>query len=92
MYAIYFLIGFIFYYNTFLIFSLEYPLSQIKEHEQEIDKLLPHVNNKSSLVQAARVLWKKWIVLKIVFKIPKLDRPKEGILYTHVIIFYTVHN
>lgn len=51
-----------------------------KEHGQEVDKLLPDENNMSSLVQAARVLWKKWIVLKMVFKIPKLDRPKEGII------------
>ncbi|XP_025196702.1 uncharacterized protein LOC112595635 [Melanaphis sacchari] len=57
--------------------NLKYPISQIKEHEEEVDKLLPDVSNKSSLVQAARILWKKWIVLKIVFKIPKLDRPKE---------------
>lgn len=60
-----------------VIENLDYPTSQIKEHEQEIDKLLPDVNNLSSLVQAARILWKKWIILKIVFKIPKLDRPKE---------------
>uniref|UniRef100_A0A2S2NNW2 [histone H3]-lysine(36) N-trimethyltransferase n=1 Tax=Schizaphis graminum TaxID=13262 RepID=A0A2S2NNW2_SCHGA len=58
--------------------NLNYPISQIKEHEDEVDKLLPDVNNTSALVQAARVLWKKWIVLKIVFKIPKLDRPKEA--------------
>ncbi|XP_029344737.1 uncharacterized protein LOC100167890 isoform X2 [Acyrthosiphon pisum] len=60
-----------------IIENLEYPISQIKEHEQEIDKLLPDVKNISPLVKAARILWKKWIVLKIVFKIPKLDRPKE---------------
>ncbi|XP_060855766.1 uncharacterized protein LOC132933510 [Metopolophium dirhodum] len=60
-----------------MIENLEYPISQIKEHEQEIDKLLPDVKNISPLVKAARILWKKWIVLKIVFKIPKLDRPKE---------------
>lgn len=85
----YFIDGLIFYCDNFLIFSLDYPTSQIKEHEQEIDKLLPDVNNLSSLVQAARILWKKWIILKIVFKIPKLDRPKEGILSKHVIIFCT---
>ncbi|CAI6357293.1 unnamed protein product [Macrosiphum euphorbiae] len=60
-----------------IIENLEYPISQIKEHEQEIDKLLPDIKNISSLVKAARILWKKWIVLKIVFKIPKLERPKE---------------
>lgn len=76
----------------FFIFSLEYPVTQIKEHEQEIDKLLPDVENLSSLVQAARILWKKWIILKIVFKIPKLDRPKEeGISHNNLIIFHIVH-
>jgi len=79
--------------NIFIfIFSLEYPVSQIKEHEKEIDKLLPNVENLSSLVKAARILWKKWIILKIVFKIPKLDRPKEeGISYKIVIIFHIAH-
>lgn len=81
---------YILFIYIFFIFSLNYPISQIKEHEDEVDKLLPDVNNTSALVQAARVLWKKWIVLKIVFKIPKLDRPKEGIPYKHyVIILYT---
>lgn len=65
------------YFNIFQITSLEYPVSKIVEHSQEVDKLLPNETD-SSLVQAARVLWKKWIILKMVFKIPKLDRPKEG--------------
>lgn len=58
--------------------SLEYPVSKSEEHSQEVDKLLPEDNSNSPIVEAARILWKKWIVLKMVFKIPKLERPKDG--------------
>ncbi|XP_060861460.1 uncharacterized protein LOC132938562 isoform X2 [Metopolophium dirhodum] len=52
--------------------SLEYPATEIKNHFQEIDSLLPNDNEiKNSLVEKSRALWKKWIVLKMVFKIPK---------------------
>uniref|UniRef100_A0A2S2Q0E3 [histone H3]-lysine(36) N-trimethyltransferase n=2 Tax=Sipha flava TaxID=143950 RepID=A0A2S2Q0E3_9HEMI len=57
--------------------NLDYPVSKSEEHGQEIDKLLPDDKNISLLAQAARVLWKKWIILKMVFKIPKLERPKD---------------
>ncbi|VVC37627.1 Post-SET domain,AT hook, DNA-binding motif,AWS domain,SET domain,SRI, Set2 Rpb1 interacting [Cinara cedri] len=60
-----------------VIENLEYPVSKIIEHGQEVDKLLSDVETDNSLVQVARNLWKKWIILKMVFKIPKLDRPKE---------------
>lgn len=60
------------------MFSLDYPVSKSEEHGQEIDKILPDDKNISLLAQAARVLWKKWIILKMVFKIPKLERPKDG--------------
>lgn len=81
-----------YFFVFYCIFSLNYPISQIEKHEQEINKLLPDVNKLSLLVQAARVLWKKWIVLKMVFKIPKLDRPKEGMSLKHdVIILYIIY-
>ncbi|KAL5242931.1 hypothetical protein ACI65C_010341 [Semiaphis heraclei] len=52
--------------------SLEYPASEIKNHCQEINSLLPNDDEiKNSLVEKSRALWKKWIVLKMVFKIPK---------------------
>lgn len=44
----------------------------------EVDKLLPDEIDISPLVHASRLLWKKWIILKMVFKIPKLERPKES--------------
>lgn len=58
--------------------SLEYPATEIKNHCQEIDILLPNDNEiKNSLVEKSRALWKKWIVLKMVFKIPKkIDQHK----------------
>lgn len=67
-----------FNFDIFFIISLEYPLSQSEEHGKEVDKLLPDKNNVSLLIQVARALWKKWIILKMVFKIPKLERSKEG--------------
>lgn len=49
---------------------------------REIDKILPtNIENDetNSLVEKARALWKKWIVLKIVFKIPKkINQPKPN--------------
>ena len=62
----------------FIIFSLEYPATEIKNHCQKIDSLLPNDNKiKNSLVEKSRALWKKWIVLKMVFKIPKkIDQNK----------------
>jgi len=57
---------------------LEFPLLKKLEHISEVNRLLPDENDILPLVQSARDLWKKWIVLKMVFKIPKLDRPKEG--------------
>jgi len=66
--------------NTFILifFSLEYPATEIQNHCQEIDSLLPNDNEiKNSLVEKSRALWKKWIVLKMVFKIPKkIDQHK----------------
>jgi len=66
--------------NTFILifFSLEYPATEIKNHCQEIDSLLPNDNEiKNCLVEKSRALWKKWIVLKMVFKIPKkIDQHK----------------
>jgi len=61
-----------------IFFSLEYPATEIKNHCQEIDSLLPNDNEiKNSLVEKSRALWKKWIVLKMVFKIPKkIDQNK----------------
>ncbi|XP_060834189.1 uncharacterized protein LOC132917458 [Rhopalosiphum padi] len=58
--------------------SLEYPATEIKNHCQEIDNLLPNDNGIiNSLVKKSRALWKKWIVLKMVFKIPKkIDQHK----------------
>lgn len=73
------MIELIFLKYIFLIYSLDYPVSKTEDHEREVDKLLPHINNISCIVKAARELWKKWIILKMVFKIPKIDRPKEGI-------------
>jgi len=58
---------------------LRCPLSQ----KEEVDKLFPDEDNVSPLVQSARDLWKKWIILKMVFIIPKLDRSKEGISYLY---------
>jgi len=61
-----------------IFFSLEYPATEIKNHCQEIDNLLPNDNGIiNSLVKKSRALWKKWIVLKMVFKIPKkIDQHK----------------
>ncbi|XP_050438814.1 probable histone-lysine N-methyltransferase CG1716 [Adelges cooleyi] len=59
--------------------NLVYPVEKSIEHGQEVDKLLPNEENISPLMLAARVLWKRWIILKMVFKIPKIDRPKEVI-------------
>lgn len=61
----------------FIIIRLDYPVSNFKEHKEKVDSLLSN-KNISPLVNAARNLWKKWIVLKTVFVIPKLDRTKEG--------------
>lgn len=80
MLLFFFLFNTIIYINIHFFFSSEYPLSKSEEHWKKIDKLLPEENNFSSLIQVARVLWKKWIVLKMVFKIPKLERSKEGML------------
>lgn len=67
--------------NTFILifFSLEYPATEIQNHCQEINSLLPNDNEmKNSLVEKSRALWKKWIVLKMVFKIPKkIDQNKS---------------
>jgi len=55
-----------------ILFSLEYPATEIKNHCLEIDSLLPNDDEIiNSLVKKSRALWKKWIVLKMVFKIPK---------------------
>lgn len=55
-----------------IIFRLEHPVTDLLKHNQEIDSMFP-TNNETinSLVEKARDLWKKWIVLKMVFKIPK---------------------
>lgn len=52
---------------------MEYPASELKKHCQEIDNILTtnNENNLNSLIEKARILWKKWIILKMVFKIPK---------------------
>lgn len=57
---------------------------ELQKQCQEIEKLLPNNNNDektvNNLVEKARALWKKWIVLKLVFKIPKkIDLPKPPI-------------
>lgn len=57
---------------------MKYPETKSTEHGLEVEKLLPNENNIAPLTQEARVLWKKWITLRMLFKIPKLDRPKEG--------------
>uniref|UniRef100_A0A2H8TWC6 [histone H3]-lysine(36) N-trimethyltransferase n=2 Tax=Melanaphis sacchari TaxID=742174 RepID=A0A2H8TWC6_9HEMI len=59
--------------------SLEYPATEIKNHCQEIDRFLPNDNEMiNSLVKKSRALWKKWIVLKMVFRIPKkIDQHKR---------------
>ncbi|VVC32419.1 Post-SET domain,AWS domain,SET domain,SRI, Set2 Rpb1 interacting [Cinara cedri] len=53
--------------------SLEYPPTEQQKHCQEIENILPTNNEDKTndLVEKARALWKKWIILKIVFKIPK---------------------
>lgn len=71
------------------MFSLEYPESKSEDHWLEVDKLLPDKNNISELVHASRLLWKKWIILKMVFKIPKLERPKESKLNFNNFLKYT---
>ncbi|XP_025415197.1 uncharacterized protein LOC112686918 isoform X2 [Sipha flava] len=53
---------------------LDYPVIELHKHIQEIDNLLPTNNNSETinvLVEKSRALWKKWIVLKMIFKIPK---------------------
>lgn len=56
----------------------------MQKHCQEIDGIFPTNNNDYEmtvygLVEKARDLWKKWIVLKMVFKIPKkIDQPKPS--------------
>jgi len=61
------------------LFSFDYPVTELQDI-REIDKILPtnnEIDETNSLVEKARALWKKWIVLKIVFKIPKkIDQPK----------------
>lgn len=66
-----------------MLFSLEYPATELQNHYQEINSLLPkNSENVNDLVEKARDLWKKWILLKMVFKIPKLidqQKPTEEI-------------
>lgn len=59
-----------------MLFSLEYPTTEL--HYEEINKLLPKNNETiNGIVEKARGLWKKWIILKMVFKIPKkIDQHK----------------
>ncbi|CAH1720992.1 unnamed protein product [Aphis gossypii] len=59
--------------------SLEYPATEIKNHCQEIDSLFSNDNGMiNNLLEKSRALWKKWIVLKMVFKIPKkIDQHKS---------------
>lgn len=61
-----------------MLFSLEYPTTELQNHYQEINNLLPKNCEKvNNLVEKARDLWKKWIILKMVFKIPKkIDQRK----------------
>jgi len=70
------------YVKYHLLFSLDYPASELQDIH-EIDKILPPINENdktSSLVEKARALWKKWIVLKIIYKIPKkIDQHKPNI-------------
>lgn len=61
-------------------------MSESEEHVQKIDTLLPNDKLSSLLAQSARDLWKKWIILKMVFIIPKLERPKDGISLIYIII------
>jgi len=63
----------------FIFFSLEYPATEIKNHCQEIDSLFSNDNGIiNNLLEKSRALWKKWIVLKMVFKIPKkIDQHKS---------------
>lgn len=66
---------------TSSIFSLEHPTKHSQKHCQEIDNIFPTKDDgnetMNGLVEKARDLWKKWIVLKMVFKIPKkIDQPK----------------
>ncbi|XP_050545151.1 uncharacterized protein LOC126907706 [Daktulosphaira vitifoliae] len=55
--------------------NLEYTSHESDKHCQEIENILPSYPNSNdeavNFVEKARSLWKKWIVLKIVFKIPK---------------------
>lgn len=60
--------------NTIICFSLEYPSTELQKHCQEVENILPTNNEDktiNSLVEKSRALWKKWIILKMVFKIPK---------------------
>ncbi|XP_050527182.1 uncharacterized protein LOC126897539 isoform X2 [Daktulosphaira vitifoliae] len=59
--------------------NIKNAIEKSEEHGKEVEKLLPDEENISLLMLAARILWKKWIILKMVFKIPKLERPKETI-------------
>lgn len=62
--------------------SLEYASHELDKHCQEIENILPSCHNSNddteNFIEKARSLWKKWIVLKIVFKIPKkMEQPKS---------------
>lgn len=64
-----------------LLFSLEYSPTELQKHCEEINNTLPKMNEDNEiindLVNKAKSLWKKWIVLKMVYKIPKkMDQPK----------------
>lgn len=65
-----------------LLFSLELPTSELQDIH-EIDKILPSNNENdetNNLIEKSRTLWKKWIALKIIFKIPKkIDQHKPNI-------------
>lgn len=67
--------------NLLLLFSLEYPPTELQKHFEEIENILPRINEDdetvNGLVNKAISLWKKWIVLKMVYKIPKkIDQQK----------------
>lgn len=60
---------------------MENPALELITQSQEIDNILSKNNDdneiKNGLIEKARALWKKWIVLKMVFKIPKkIDQHK----------------
>lgn len=59
---------------------MDYPSAEFQKHSQEVENILPKNNEDETiniLVEKSRALWKKWIILKMVFKIPKkIDQNK----------------